>query len=155
MMCVQFPPGRGQSPASGALRIASSRTGHVRGACQVFGVRPRMGHAGLTPGGVGPAVSARGVGGAFPGPDGPGLPLASPPMPGLINQRMSQPLLARGVVRHVGEAVAVVVTEGPDQGGDAAELIDVGYDLLPPVLDTDVAAAPRPESGTLLFSDSG
>ena len=45
---------------------------------------------------------------------------------------MAQPLLARDVVRFVGEPVAVVVTEQPYQGEDAAELVDVDYDPLPP-----------------------
>ena len=34
-----------------------------------------------------------------------------PPMPDLVDARMAQPLLARDVVRYVGEPVAVVVTE--------------------------------------------
>jgi aerobic carbon-monoxide dehydrogenase large subunit len=153
---------------TGVLRIEDARfltTGGVytedvaderlEGACHVFFVRSPIAHARITSVDVGTALSAPGVVAAFTGADLAGLPLASPPMPGLINQRMSQPLLARGVVRHVGEAVAVVVTEGPYQGEDAAELIDVGYDLLPPVLDTDVAAAASADSGTLLFPEAG
>jgi carbon-monoxide dehydrogenase large subunit len=38
-----------------------------------------------------------------------------------------QPLLATGKVRHVGEAVALVVAETKDQALDAAELVEVDY----------------------------
>ena len=58
---------------------------------------------------------------------------------------MGQQLLARDVVRYVGEPVAVVVTEGRYQGEDAADLVDVDYDVLPPVIDmTDAANAGPP-----------
>ncbi len=39
---------------------------------------------------------------------------------------MTQPLLARDIVRFVGEPVAVIVTEEPYQGEDAAELVRRG-----------------------------
>ena len=68
---------------------------------------------------------------AFTGADLADLPVIAPPMPGMINAQMSQPLLARDVVRYVGEPVAVVVTEGRYQGEDAADLVDVDYDALP------------------------
>ena len=58
----------------------------------------------------------------------------------MVNGRMAQPLLARDVVRYVGEPVAVVVTEDPYQGEDAAELVDVDYDPLPAVVDPADAA---------------
>ncbi len=48
--------------------------------------------------------------------------------PGFI---ASQPHLARGFVRFVGEAVAFVVAETVDQAKDAAELIEVDYEPLP------------------------
>jgi len=72
----------------------------LEGACYVFFVRSPIAHARITSVDVGTALSAPGVVAAFTSADLAGLPLASPPMPGLINQRMSQPLLARGVVRH-------------------------------------------------------
>jgi len=43
------------------------------------------------------------------------------------------PLLAQGVARHVGEAVAMVVAETRDQARDAAEAIAVDYEELPAV----------------------
>ena len=53
-----------------------------------------------------------------------------------------QPLLAADKVRHVGEAVALIVAETRDQALDAAELVAVDYAPLPAV--TTVAAARAP-----------
>ncbi len=52
---------------------------------------------------------------------------------------LPQPLLAEGKVRHVGEAVALIVAETRMQALDAAELLDIGYTALPAV--TTAAAA--------------
>ena len=64
---------------------------------------------------------------------------------------MGQTLLAIDTVRYVGEPLAVVVTEDRYQGEDAAELVDVDYDALPPVVEAAAAAG----SETLLFPDAG
>ena len=53
-----------------------------------------------------------------------------------------QPLLAQGRVRFVGEAVVFVVAETVAQAKDAAELIEVDYDMLPVVISVDDALAP-------------
>ena len=50
------------------------------------------------------------------------------------------PLLAQGKVRHVGDQVAVVIAESIAQAKDAAELIEVDYQVLPAVVDTGSAA---------------
>ena len=49
--------------------------------------------------------------------------------------------LAQERVRHVGEPVAFVVAETLAQARDAAELIDIDYEILPAVTDTAEAAA--------------
>src|SRR3990167_2129656 len=49
------------------------------------------------------------------------------------------PVLAQGKVRHVGDQVALVVAETPLQAKDAAELIEVDYDVLPAVIDITTA----------------
>ncbi len=49
--------------------------------------------------------------------------------------------LAKDVVRYVGDIVAVVVAEGRYAAEDALELIDVGYEPLPAVIDPQAAAA--------------
>ncbi|MSP82300.1 MAG: xanthine dehydrogenase family protein molybdopterin-binding subunit [Alphaproteobacteria bacterium] len=54
------------------------------------------------------------------------------------------PLLATDRVRHVGDAVAAVVAETPDQARDAAELIACDYQPLQAIVDT--AGALRPDA---------
>jgi aerobic carbon-monoxide dehydrogenase large subunit len=53
-----------------------------------------------------------------------------------------RPALASGHARHVGEPVALVVAETRDQAQDAAELIEVDYDVLRAVTDLRAATAP-------------
>jgi aerobic carbon-monoxide dehydrogenase large subunit len=53
-----------------------------------------------------------------------------------------RPALARGHVRHVGELVALVVATTREAAQDAAELIEVDYDVLPAVTDLRAGAAP-------------
>ncbi len=52
------------------------------------------------------------------------------------------PMLAEGKVRHVGDPVAVVVAETRARGRDAAEAIEVEYDVLPAVPGLKEALAP-------------
>jgi carbon-monoxide dehydrogenase large subunit len=52
-----------------------------------------------------------------------------------------QPLLPTDKVRHVGEAVAMVVGETPAQAQDAAELVEIAYDELPAIAATEAALA--------------
>ncbi len=53
-----------------------------------------------------------------------------------------RPVLADGIVHHVGDPVAFIVAETVQAGRDAAELIDVQYDVLPSA--TDLASATDP-----------
>ena len=76
-------------------------------------------------------------------------PLAVP-MP-MLNQDMTRPVMAGEVVRFTGEVVAVVVTEDRFRGPDAAELVLVDLEELPPVADVHAALAGEP----LLFPDAG
>ena len=46
-----------------------------------------------------------------------------------------QPVLATDKVCYVGQPVAIIVAKGSYPAGDAAELIQVDYELLPPLLD--------------------
>jgi len=64
---------------------------------------------------------------------------------------MAQPLLARDVVRFVGEPVAAVVTDSRFAGEDVAELVTVDYDPLPVVVDPRVALTDE----TVLFPEHG
>jgi carbon-monoxide dehydrogenase large subunit len=60
-----------------------------------------------------------------------------------------QPLLAADKVRHVGEAVALIIAETRDQALDAAELVEIDYATLPAVT---TAVASR-AAGAPLISD--
>src|SRR3954464_8606285 len=56
--------------------------------------------------------------------------------------RTFQPLLVSDRVRYVGDRVAFVVAETLSQARDAAELIEVGYEPLPAVVNIEDAAKP-------------
>ena len=121
------------------------------GACYVHFVRSAVAHARIVSIDVSAVVAELGVIAAFTGADV-DLPELAPTMPGMINAQMGQPLIATDVVRYVGEPIAVVVTEGRYQGEDAADLIDVDYDPLPPVVDMTQAAQP---GSAVLFPAAG
>jgi aerobic carbon-monoxide dehydrogenase large subunit len=123
----------------------------LAGACHVFFVRSPVAHARIRAVDVSAALSAPGVVAAFTAADLADLPAIPPMMPGLMNERMTRGVLASGKVRHVGEPVAVVVTEQAYQGEDAVELVDVDYDLLPAVVDLAAAASDE----VLLYEEAG
>ncbi|PUA80378.1 xanthine dehydrogenase family protein molybdopterin-binding subunit [Nocardioides currus] len=70
----------------------------------------------------------------------------------VVHERVGHPPLADGVVRYVGDPVALVVAETRAQAVDAAELVDVDYDELPVVVDMEAALAP---DATLQFPELG
>jgi carbon-monoxide dehydrogenase large subunit len=57
-------------------------------------------------------------------------------------ERYLQPVIARGVVRYVGEPVALVVADDAYVARDAAELVDVGYQPLPACASVAASLAP-------------
>ncbi|MDB5798702.1 MAG: carbon monoxide dehydrogenase [Paucimonas sp.] len=61
-----------------------------------------------------------------------GQPMKEPP----------HPALAQGKVRHVGDQVAVIIASTYLQAKEAAELVDVQYDVLAPVVDARDALKP-------------
>lgn len=63
-----------------------------------------------------------------------------------------RPLLARGVVRYVGEPVAVVLADSPREAHDRAGNVWVDYELLPAVTDPDLALDP---DEPILFPGAG
>jgi len=137
---------------TGGVYTADVADERLAGACHVHFVRSTVAHARLRSVDVSAALELPGVVAAFTGQDlaSAGMRPVSPPMPNM-NGEMTWPLLARDVVRFVGEAVAVVVTEHPHQGEDAAELVDVDYEMLPAVVDMDEAATDE----VLLFPAAG
>ncbi|HLJ98707.1 MAG TPA: molybdopterin cofactor-binding domain-containing protein, partial [Streptosporangiaceae bacterium] len=134
----------------GGIYTADVSDPALDGACYVHFVRASVPHARLRSVDVTGALEAPGVVAAFTAADldiGP----VKPPLPGL-NEHMPQPVLASGVVRFAGEPVAIIVTERPHQGEDAAELVDIDYDLLPAVVDMSFALD---EGAPLLFPEAG
>jgi carbon-monoxide dehydrogenase large subunit len=61
-----------------------------------------------------------------------GAPMKEPP----------HPVLAQGKVRYVGDGIAIVIADTLDHAKDAAELIDVDYDVLPAVVNCVDALKP-------------
>jgi aerobic carbon-monoxide dehydrogenase large subunit len=70
----------------------------------------------------------------------------------MVPSALARPPLARDVVRFVGDIVAVVVAETRAQAVDAAEMVIVDYDPLPPVIDPEAALA---DDAPLLFPEHG
>ncbi len=115
---------------------------------QTYGVflRSPYAHARITSIDVSKAKQAAGVHDVFTGAD-----LAEAKVNGLpcgwqihsqdgsAMKEPPHPVLAQGKVRYVGDAVALVVADTLLQAKDAAELIDVEYDELPPVIDLATA----------------
>ncbi len=65
------------------------------------------------------------------------IPCAWPVTPDMVNP--GHPSIAVDSVNHVGEAVAVIVARSKVAAQDAVELVDVDYDVLPPVLHMEEA----------------
>ena len=137
---------------TGGVYTADLDDGQLAGACHVHFVRSAVAHARITSVDVSAALEAPGVIAVFTGADLAEVPPLAPFMPGMVNAQMTQQLLAADVVRFVGEPVAVVVTEGRYQGEDAGDLVDVDYDVLPPVIDMMTAAA---ADAPVLFGAAG
>jgi carbon-monoxide dehydrogenase large subunit len=116
-------------------------------------VRSPVAHARIRAVDVSRAAAAPGVAAALNGAD---LLQLLPPVPEgqislpkkwtthvqhkFLNPR--QPLLAHDKVRHVGEAVAIIVAETRDLAEDAAELVALDLEELPAVVDPEAALRP-------------
>jgi len=92
------------------------------------------------------AKKAPGVLAVYTGEDAAAAKLGGLPCGWLITDVQGQPMkepphpvLAQGKVRYVGDHVAVVVAETQEQARDAAELVEVSYDVLPAVVDASQA----------------
>jgi carbon-monoxide dehydrogenase large subunit len=70
-----------------------------------------------------------------------GLPCVAIPE-GVTVDAPPYPVLARDVVRHVGDAVAFIVADTVEQGKDAAEAISIDWTPLPHVISAPAALAP-------------
>jgi len=117
---------------------------------QAFAVFVRSPHAHATIKGVdiSNAREAPGVLAVFTGADMAADNVGSLPCGWTVTDRNGEPHkagphfpLARDKVRHVGDQVAVVIAETLAQAKDAAELVEVDYEVLPSVTETAQATA--------------
>jgi carbon-monoxide dehydrogenase large subunit len=109
-------------------------------------VRSPHAHAAITSIDVSRAEAMPGVAKVFTGKDVEGK-MGGLPCGWLITDTSGQPMkepphpiLAQGKVRYVGDHVAMVVADTLQQAKDAAEAVDVEYDVLPAVVDVRDAA---------------
>ena len=130
----------------GAARFTADLT---VGMAEVVFVRSPLAHARVVAIDVERARRAPGVLGVFTASH---MPANSLHEIHIIDARMCAHPLAVDVVRHVGEPVAVIAATSLAAGLDAAELVDVTYEPLPPVISADDALAP---GAPLLFPELG
>jgi carbon-monoxide dehydrogenase large subunit len=118
------------------------------GAAHAVFVRSPHAHARIVSINVKRALAAKGVLGTFTAADLSAAGIG--PMRATVPQRNRdgsavteglRPVLAADLVRFVGEAVAIVVAQTVREARDAAELVDVEYEELPPVVDAREAVA--------------
>ena len=118
-------------------------------------VRSPIAHAQITSIDKAAALAGPGVIDVFVAADLPDqdlrIPMRQFRVPG--SELFLQPPLAADAVRYAGEPVAVVIAESRYLAEDAAELLEVGYEPLTPVLDGDLAVAPdapllHPQAGS-------
>lgn len=135
--------------------IADLDEPRLAGARHVVFVRSTVAHGVLRGIDTAEAAAAAGVAGVFTGDDVDVGPLPAP-VP-LFPPAMAAPVLARERVRYVGEPVAAVVADTVAAARDAAELVVVEVDPLPPVVGPEAAARDEvllfPEVGSNLASE--
>jgi carbon-monoxide dehydrogenase large subunit len=120
----------------------------LKGALHASFVRSNLAHGRIEGIDLAEAAAAPGVVAVLTNSDIDVAPLS--PM-GFLNQAMTRPLLAEGVVRYVGEPVAMVLAETPAEAVDATELVVVDYEPLPVLVDPEDALG----SEQLLFEQAG
>jgi len=140
--------------SGGATYCADIRDRRLAGAVHATYVRSSVAHARLLAVDVDAARAGPGVVDVVVGVD---VDLA--PIPGWFNPAMVRTHLACDRVRFVGEPLAVVLTERPEQGADAAEAVAIEYEPLPPLVDPMAALTSEvllfPEVGTNLVCEFG
>jgi len=112
-------------------------------------VRSQLAHAGIAVD-ASAALDLPGVIGVLTGED---VIALSRPFPAGIDSGTPQYATAIDTVRYVGEPIAVVVARNRYLAEDGAELVDVDYDPLDPVLDPVAAAARAVHERTFEYGD--
>jgi len=135
-----------QALLTGAARFIDDLD--LPGAAHAVFVRSPHVHARVVSLDVLPALAAKGVFGVFTAADlgaaGIGPMRVRVPQKNRDGSAVPEglrPVLAEDRVRFVGEAVAIVVAKTVREARDAAELVEVGYEELPPVTDPRAAVA--------------
>jgi aerobic carbon-monoxide dehydrogenase large subunit len=123
----------------------------LAGACHVCFVRSTVAHGRIAAVDVTAARAVPGVVAVFTGGDIADDDPPTVPVTSGTDELMRRPILATERLRFVGEPLAVVVTEHPYQGEDAAALVRVEIDPLPPVANLDAAMT----DDVLLFPEAG
>jgi len=120
----------------------------LQGQTHAVFVRSPHGHAKIKSIRKDQALKAPGVLAVFTGEDLAAAKVGGLPCGWLITDVNGQPMkepphpcLAQGKVRYVGDHVAVVIAETLDGAQDAAELVEVDYEVLPAVADASMARA--------------
>lgn len=113
-------------------------------------VRSTVAHARIAGIDVSEAKTAPGVLAVLTGDDVAELGLA-PAFNPAFPEGMRRPLVARHVVRFVGEPVVAIVAEDRARGADAADLVVVDYEPLPVMIDAEVSL----DDEVLLFPEVG
>lgn len=134
------------------LTVGGSYVGDlaVDGMVHLVYVRSVIAHARIASIAVADAEASSGVVGVFTGADISAMGLAPNLLP-IFPDAMRRPFVAADVVRYVGQPVAAVLAESFAEAVDAAELVVVEYDALPPVVDPEDAV----RDDVLLFPDHG
>src|SRR5262245_33568895 len=118
---------------------------------QLYGhfVRSDHAHAGIVSVDTARALAHPGVKGVYTGADAVAAGyvraahvFSGPGRNGMKAIAIDRPVLAHGKVRFVGEAVALVVADTAAAAADAAELVQVEYRELTPIVDPQQALAP-------------
>jgi aerobic carbon-monoxide dehydrogenase large subunit len=130
----------------GGVYVADLRDPRLDGAAYATYVRSTVAHADIAGVDVADALASPGVLDVVTGND-----VDLTPIPGMLQADMARPYLARGRVRFAGEPVAVVLSETPEAGADAADLVAVDYEPLPAVTDPLDAL----DGDTVLFPEVG
>jgi carbon-monoxide dehydrogenase large subunit len=137
---------------TGRSRYTDAITPH--GTLFMYVLRSPLAHARITGVEKAAALASPGVIGVYTaadlGVEAIGLPCAWPITPDM--KAPQRPLLAGDTVHFAGEGVAVVLARSAAAARDAADLVDVDYDPLDPVLDMEAAIA---DGATLVHPDLG
>lgn len=136
---------------SGAVYTADLRDPRLASAASVTYVRSTVASATIVSIDTTEAAALPGVLGVYVAADFAGLPNLQAMVPLFPPPMMTRPWLADGVVRFVGEPVVAIVAKSTYIGADAAELVEIDYAPLTPVVDLE--AASRGEG--LVYPDLG